>query len=130
MKMKNIGGPSAHVSSGSLKMSGPESGLSARVQAELANHAVEITSQRSEVLEGFDSLLGALSILRRQLRNMSGGFGYFAGGRCLLSGCRSDKVNLLFDLRGRLDDGFEAFAGICRFSHASFIGTMTVLHYL
>jgi len=39
-------------------------------------------------------------------------------------------VNLVLDLLGGLDDGFEASAGVSGFSHAGFDGVAAILHHL
>src|SRR5580658_9761195 len=98
-------------------------------EAELANHAVEVAGQRGETLQSLDSFFRALSGFRGQLRDLAGGLGNFSRGRGLLGGGGGDELDLVLDLLGGLDDGFEAVAGVGGFSHSGFDRGAAFMHH-
>jgi hypothetical protein len=72
-------------------------GLVIVVEAELADHAIEVGGEGGEVAEGFDGLLSALGIFSGELGDLAGGLGDFSGGGGLLGGRGGDEVDLVLD---------------------------------
>ena len=62
-------------------------GLVVGFEMKLTNHAIEIAGQGGEVLESLNGFFGTLRILGRELRDVAGGLGDFAGGGVNLLSC-------------------------------------------
>src|SRR5450631_926202 len=105
-------------------------GLVVGFQMKLTNHAIEIAGQGGEVLESLNGFFGALRILSRELRDVAGGLGDFAGGGSLLSCGGGDEMDLVFDLLGRFDGGLKALLSQRRFADTTFDSGAAVLHDL
>ena len=73
-------------------------GLGLAVEAELADHAIEVAGEGGEVAEGFNGLLSALGIFSRELGYLAGGLGDFSGGGGLLRCRGGDEVDLVLDV--------------------------------